>query len=70
MRWQLIETAPKDETEILIFCPSIYGNEYHVARWNGKIWRGSVGEGCESWVETAPTHWMPLPENPYLHLVS
>lgn len=65
--WQPIETAPKDVTAAL-------GN--HVLLWPGVIdatepmigtlhedgtWRDHAGD----W-ELKPTHWMPLPEPPYV----
>ncbi len=67
--WQPIETAPKDGTPILLFCPgSWYGDERVV---------GCFGSYCCSvefyWVDLAsegmsldkPTHWLPLPDPPF-----
>ena len=61
MEWQPIETAPKDETEVLA-CRA------------GKKWRQVLGwqwgsGGCDGWYNSGgrnydPTHWMPLPEPP------
>lgn len=58
-QWQLIETAPKDGTEALV-----YGRgNYAVARWDGQEWRdmGDIGwAGMDGGDGNQPTHWMPL----------
>lgn len=63
--WQPIETAPKDETNIVFFDPQ---DGVHVGWWSRSIW---VHPGA--WVievnrsDTSvfePTHWMPLPRPP------
>lgn len=63
--WQPIESAPKDGTEVLVFCP----NDWRILC--GRYC--SVYEGLResAWVDTVeqchdikPTHWMPLPEAP------
>jgi hypothetical protein len=56
VEWLPIETAPKDETEILIW----YGERAVVARWESSI---------EAWVDDEwrrypATAWMPLPAPP------
>jgi hypothetical protein len=56
--WQLIETAPKDDTDVLVFC-------------NGDILIGSFACGMWwisqiSYERHNPTHWMPMPEPPAL----
>lgn len=67
MKWQPIETAPKD-TAILI-----YASAYYVAHFNttnDKWWTYSDGTKTagerllNSW--SGPTHWMPLPDAPDL----
>ena len=60
--WQPIETAPVDETEILV-----YSEFYGVAK--AKRWKGLVYEAvtyttcCRDYYDDV-THWMPLPEPP------
>jgi Protein of unknown function (DUF551) len=72
-RWQPIETAPKDGTQVLGWLPEseehsatmeivFYGKHNHVPLY-GWLYRGDrIGreevEGCQ------PTHWMPLPSPP------
>jgi hypothetical protein len=57
--WQSIETAPKDGTWIMLFCP----------KWNDRILTGGLCNGM--WIGEdrtisipRPTHWMPLPKPP------
>ncbi len=58
--WQPIATAPKDETQILIWWE---GDEFmNIGYWeDGKHggWHSTEGERFES-----PTHWQPLPAPP------
>ena len=76
--WQPIETAPKDQTEVLVwvrgeiiplvmafFSREYYAREYGDAEYMEDGWRlsyGYPGHLPESTWE--PTHWMPLPEPP------
>lgn len=59
--WQLIETAPKNYTVILVF----WSGQVEMARWNEEAnqWQehycGDFAIG-----ENEVTHWMPLPEPP------
>tara|TARA_R110002051_G_scaffold245048_1_gene304845 strand:+ start:180 stop:374 length:195 start_codon:yes stop_codon:yes gene_type:complete len=58
MEWQPIETAPKNETRILL------AGEGFVCecRWYHDDWQDPV---YNEWsFEAIPTHWMPLPEPP------
>jgi hypothetical protein len=54
--WQPIDTAPKDGTDVLIFCD----DEIVIGSFAGGMW----------WFDQiryekhAPTHWMPLPAPP------
>jgi hypothetical protein len=59
MKWQPIETAPKDGREVLIFVGSGYDGGVIVANWReGGGWNDWDGDLWE------PTHWMPFPEAP------
>lgn len=78
MKWQPIETAPKDGTKVLIVndegAIDVAG---YFEQWNeskefvrtakdGDVYR-TLREECGYWcTDTAycPTHWMPLPEAP------
>ena len=58
--WQPIGTAPKDETEILLWFSEM--EACHTGSWDGRQWRIDYAEGDHSdWVVT---HWMPLPDPP------
>jgi hypothetical protein len=78
--WQPIETAPRDQTAVLVmrniwpgtdsgFAEECNGHNTYVAEW----WQDSGG--CGEWVcymdaildprcPIEPTHWMPLPDAP------
>jgi hypothetical protein len=66
MQWRPIETAPKDETEILLFIPDMQGypdNPRIVsAYWGICGWTDNAAVGCQTWGN--PSHWMPLPNPP------
>ena len=70
--WQPIETAPKDETEIMLFEQAASGPMYRVGYWEADgtpLDDGGVGEGWsladEGYIGCIePTHWMPLPNPP------
>jgi hypothetical protein len=58
--WRLIETAPKDGTEVLVFGRPISGER-------GSIWVEHyevVQAGGEAGWPMSVTHWMPLPAPP------
>lgn len=58
--WQPIETAPKDGTEILVYCISMDGTcGCEVARFCDERNGWFIGV-CR----LSPTHWMPLPAAP------
>ena len=58
--WQPIETAPKDGTWIMTYCPALSVASYPtVVFWDD----GWVPPGNDL-SEVEPTHWMPLPAPP------
>ena len=71
-QWQDISTAPKDETEVLIYADS----EVISAYWSESIWAKVANpkrHQSGGWVKDVnrsdtyvytPTHWMPLPKAP------
>ena len=73
MKWQPIETAPKDGTEILLLIPLDWQSSTIIEPRIGKGRYVATGWfTCEGWLnrlgqwvnEETPTHWMPLPEPP------
>lgn len=68
--WQKMNTAPKDETEILVY--GYWEGELHEMDDEPKIYHAylSCGQYCIVGVEyygayvMRPTHWMPLPQPP------
>jgi hypothetical protein len=67
-KWQPIETAPKDGTEVLIYGlaweDAQRGNYYAVAAFLDGAWRDSPEDVDDGWEMNSPTHWMPLPTPP------
>lgn len=65
--WQPIETAPRDGTSVLLFCPADDCWESYIAQgWYesgifDRRWYAAVDENPLS---PQPTHWMPLPNPP------
>lgn len=64
MTWQPIETAPKDESVLLLMDDEVFSGFYS----DGGFWvfpyAGYHGCGCCGDTNDQPTHWMPLPELP------
>ena len=60
--WQRIDTAPKDGTVILAYCPDdgIVTVQYFTVN---KQW-GQISDS-DRLTAFYPTHWMPLPEPPH-----
>jgi hypothetical protein len=54
MKYQPIETAPKDDTPILTYDAN--NNAYAVCLWDEGVWR----EHWSGYIHT-PTHWMYIP---------
>ncbi len=79
-QWQLIETAPKDGTEVDIWVSGPGSRRVTNCAWRkprGSNWGDRYGDGKvlpEQWVTRdgvsldrrngVPTHWMPLPNPP------
>ena len=69
--WRLIDTAPKDGTRVLVFCPvtgwssarhQIAVSEYsHFLGW-ALADTGANAEDAD--LDGEPSHWMPLPAPP------
>ena len=57
MEWQIIETAPKDGTRVLVYVPKhgVFSSEFKFGCWQLPIWGSPALE---------PSHWMPLPPDP------
>ncbi len=53
-KWASMETAPKDGTEVLLYCK----DDLQVGAWQEGWWWVL----CEYTLQ--PTHWMPLPAAP------
>jgi hypothetical protein len=60
MKWQPIETAPKDGKEVLGYDLGVISGMC----WNGRWWEWTVLSWSDGTFATDPTHWMPLPEPP------
>jgi len=60
-KWQPIETAPKDGTEIRLL--GRIKKEY-IGHWDKEFSVWSVRPHSEGFFVIMPTHWMPLPKLP------
>jgi hypothetical protein len=62
-QWQLIETAPKDGTAVVLYMGDWLEPCYLAGRWDGKSWL----IGAHATV-SGPTHYIQLPSPPALGL--
>jgi hypothetical protein len=60
--WRPIETAPKDGTDILVYCGPASDPIWGIACWDEGAWR--LWNDAEWRRHDWPTHWMPLPPLP------
>lgn len=80
IKWQPIETAPKDGTKILLFQPADKQDELSIetGEWEDYAYKKWYKVGVDMkklrtvnggyWVCSYifnPTHWMPLPDPPF-----
>ena len=64
MKWQPIETAPNDGTEILLFTVSgIIQGYFSYGEWEQSVTHATY-DMAYSVISHHPTHWMPLPAPP------
>ena len=65
MEWQLIETAPKDGTPIIVY-PNIDVTFWGYTKDDSDPygWVGSYSYTTDDFNTLSPTHWMPLPAPP------
>lgn len=63
MKWQPIETAPRDGTHVVLAEWSEYAGKWQFETSYWRTYFGHYGEGF-GWSGHAPTHWMPLPDAP------
>jgi hypothetical protein len=73
MKWQPIETAPKDGTPVIVGIAGLKNSVGEAYWWEGYDDCGLNGSGWQTWdganhtrtvYTTQPTHWMPFPEEP------
>jgi hypothetical protein len=71
IRWQPIETAPKNGTIVLLFYPNAWGiRRVNVRHWSTGEWRVGGKLITEGWTDDvreirlgeAPTHWAHIQE--------
>lgn len=75
--WQLIETAPKDGSLVMLYLPDSAVRPITFARWSSEAHYDRFGNrfpsngdwyedlGDQGWpIDVDATHWMPLPEPP------
>ncbi len=70
MKWQKIETAPKDGSALMLFGVTywMFENEKSniphtsIGCWNGFNWMTETDNPYQDYIE--PTHWMEIPDAP------
>ena len=64
--WQPIETAPRDGTGILLYCPNFYfGAGVYIGWWGGSFFEVCTeGQTNHPYSDDGATPWMPLPAPP------
>lgn len=64
--WQPIETAPRDGTAVLLYCPTFYfGPGVYLGWWEGTHFECCTeGQTLGPYSDNGATHWMPLPAPP------
>lgn len=65
--WQPIETAPRDETYVLLYDPDAIGNKYLHACWHKgfRSWSSPATRSGKSIIwDWEPPYWHPLPQPP------
>lgn len=64
--WQMMKTAPKDWTDVLLYCPD--DDDGTGAKGVCQGWYSMADGGFNCWMSLSgpirPTRWMPLPEPP------
>lgn len=63
MKWQPIETAPRDGTNVLLWTGDIY-LAHEIASWDWRIEKWVTPDETLEIGSQVPTHWLPLPEPP------
>lgn len=76
MKWQLIDTAPKDGTEVVLFIPDAHRKvcighfvdtetfDYGKSTRKMQFWSTGNMMGMIINGNPSPTHWAPLPDGP------
>ena len=78
MNWLPIESAPKDGTEVVLWCPGRHGYSGYVSLGEYRLDANASPSDRPLWLKNdyddyscgyastplTPSHWMPLPEAP------
>ena len=64
--WKPIESAPRDGTAVLLYCPKFYwGAGVYLGWWEGSHFAVCTeGQTDYPYSDDGATHWMPLPPPP------